>query len=195
MLPPFLSWPPVRGRCGLCCGESRVGRAVVVTATHARSGRLPRGFTRTGARRRAMHATVVGGGERGVLEVADGACGASWRNVSWCAGCVMLVVAEALGWSRAGVVQRGDVPGARSGPIWGLGLVSFVLMAGLQSRAKGRRDVGCRGGWAPQIDTGSCTRPNTCTDPRLVPSERRCARRGVLWLGGGGGRCGDHPVG
>ena len=46
--PPFLSWPPVRGRCGLCCGESRVGRAVVVTATHARSGRLPRGFTMTG---------------------------------------------------------------------------------------------------------------------------------------------------
>ena len=62
-------------------------------------------------------------------------------------------------------------------------------------RAKGRRDVGCRGGWAPQIDTGSCTRPNTCMDPRLVPSERRCASRGVLWLGGGGGRCGDHPVG
>ena len=58
--PPFLSWPPVRGRCGLCCGESRVGRAVVVTATHARSGRLPRGFTRTGTRRRAMHATVLG---------------------------------------------------------------------------------------------------------------------------------------
>ena len=35
-------------------------------------------------------------------------------------------------------MQRGDAPGACSGPIWGFGLVSFVLMAGLQLRAEGR---------------------------------------------------------
>ena len=116
--------------------------------------------------------------------VPTGACGASWRNVSWCAGCVVAVVAGVLGRSMAGVVQRGDVPGARSGLIWGLGLVSFVLMAGLQLRAEGRRGVGCRGGWAEQIDTGACTRPKTCMNPRHVQLERWCAGRGVLRLGG-----------
>ena len=70
-----------------------------------------------------------------------GAFGASWRNVSWCAGCVVAVVAGVLGRSMAGVVQRGDVPRARSGLIWGLRLVSFVLMAGFQLRAEGRRGL------------------------------------------------------
>ena len=86
------------------------------------------------------HAEAWGGRRRWAVASAEsrrvptGACGASWRNVSWCVGCVVLMVAGALEWSKAGVVQRGDAPGACSGPIWGFGLVSFVLMAGLQLR-------------------------------------------------------------
>ena len=111
--------------------------------------------TRTGTRRRAGRATAVSCSERGVQEGADGGARrvvAKWELVR---GCVVLVAAETLGRSRTGVVQRGDAPGARAGSIWGFGLVSFVLMAGLQLRAEGRRGVGCRGGWAKQINTGA----------------------------------------